>query len=343
MDRKELLSLLRRVRPAVVVGAEVQAFASVFFSQGRLYAYNDELGIHVEMPEPSDEFGVDFRTLNVWLGSCSGSEVTWDSSDGVVTFRCARSRVKLPSLSLDQLIFPAQGRNMLSVPGTGEFIQLLEDCAKSMAADYDRPKYLGVTFVQNEEESFAYSTTNIVLSRAWSYSGGDKICTVIPPLFVETLLTRAESTEVETLEYGERWMSASLRNGDTLVTRCLATTDQEMYEGIFDDCAEQDGPRFALTEGLCEDLISLKKLSRMSDMAHASVVISGGTARVGLVGEAFDFASDRDVDTEGEVSCFLAPSKLPNGLAPGMGVKVTPSCIVFTGKTSMTAISCVNG
>ena len=81
MQRTELLATLRRLKPAVLGDQDVQALSSVYFSDGYIYAFNDELGIRIEAGVEDLELGVDYKLLTTWLAGIRGAEVTWQQTD----------------------------------------------------------------------------------------------------------------------------------------------------------------------------------------------------------------------------------------------------------------------
>lgn len=192
IERKALTEVVNLVKPALSTAAYIPALTHICFDGEYATAYNDVAAISIKSPMdlecclPGDLLA---RTLNsfaathVALQPGSGSEVVMSSG---------RSKIKMPTLPVDQFPFtlPENGKGGFDV--TAEMLKGIDRCLISVGNDPTHPAQMGITLdVDEDGHAVLFSTDNFSISRYQTKSKidlpGDSPV-ILPTFFCSQLL-----------------------------------------------------------------------------------------------------------------------------------------------------------
>ena len=140
VNRVELLKALNLVKAGIAAKEVVEQSTSFVFQAGQVITYNDEIAIHVPLPEGFDlEGATPAKELLSILSRFKGEEVEIDLDENEIKLKCGRSRagVRLEatiSLPLDELKIPKKWNKL-----PADFIEGLKSCIPSAARDMTYP------------------------------------------------------------------------------------------------------------------------------------------------------------------------------------------------------------
>lgn len=195
IERKELLAVLERVKPAIARNDLVEQFAHLWFTGKVVSAYDDSIGLGIEAPLAVDfAGGVRGAVLLGMLGASGASEAELTTEGDSIKLKLGRSRLELPCLPADQQLWVfSKIKGGKSFELTEKMIEAFKAVSVAAGANMSIKETLGVALESNGKTLSFYATDDRTVARArvslptgWPLAKGERI--VIPHAFVEQLI-----------------------------------------------------------------------------------------------------------------------------------------------------------
>lgn len=167
VDRKELISLVNMVRPAISGQDFIPVLACVCFDSGEVYASNDVMRIATEdtVDFPYDGAVPGERLLKV-LNSFSTKHVALQLEKGTITIGTGKSSVNLPFYGEDAFINdPVEGDALLTHVIDKRMIEGIKLCLISIGQDAMHPEHMGIQLSDIDGALYMHSTDNVTASQ----------------------------------------------------------------------------------------------------------------------------------------------------------------------------------
>lgn len=165
IERKALTEVVNLVKPALSTAAYIPALTHIRFDGNYATAYNDVTAITVranldlDCCLPGDLLA---RTLN----SFSAQHVAIQKGTGAeVVLSSGRSKIKMPSLPIDQFPFDLPDDAGEAIEVTAEILKGIDRCLISVGNDPTHPAQMGITLDADDGKAVLYSTDNFSISR----------------------------------------------------------------------------------------------------------------------------------------------------------------------------------
>jgi DNA polymerase III sliding clamp (beta) subunit (PCNA family) len=211
MNRSDLVADLALVSKALGAHNMIQVFQSFCFKDGRVWAYNGELGIQAPC-SVEGAFGLHGETLLKLLKATKSKEIDILSRDNSIEIVSGESKLTMPFLTEEAFVFePTSSAWQVSVDLTSEFIEGLRVCLLTAARDSSMEALMGVRLVLDDPVRI-YSCDNDSITKAVipELAAGGEIF-VLSNAFCETLIRICKDRDFGgRLFLGEDWACAKL-------------------------------------------------------------------------------------------------------------------------------------
>jgi len=233
MDRTQLVKKLELASRALANNNLIEIYQSFRFSNGKVLAYNDVLGISTDC-EIEDEFLVDGVTLRDLLKATTAEEIEVNLEDDHVSIIAEKSLFKLPFREIDDFPFEEpKDKWDVSLTMDEAFIKGMEICLVTSATDQTQEAIMGVSLRAAGKVLALYSCDGDALTRfrTTAHVKDAKQHYMLPNSFCEAITKMFGELECEEalLEVNGEWAKATL--GDCIVYGRIQTKEPEFdYE-----------------------------------------------------------------------------------------------------------------
>lgn len=198
LDRGELLAKLDNLKAALKVGGTVPALGHFWFDGKYVYAYDGGLGMRSAL---STEFslGVPSTQLLGLLKSSTVKEVEIAESEGAVTLKLGKARMRVVALDLEKRIwdFPDKlPKEAYQVELTEEFLEGLRKVAVVKPSHPQRVEHHGVVVVPSDKgKGYDFYTTDSKTMARCSVKAKEPYDEnlILPRPFVDQILRQCEA------------------------------------------------------------------------------------------------------------------------------------------------------
>jgi hypothetical protein len=129
IERKELLTALEPLKPALAVRSSIAELSHVWFDREFAYAYDNGKGIRVKFACPL-KLGVSGPLLLGLVEQSSADTFTLEENDTALTFKSGRSNVKLVTLPFEGRVWPypekSKGKPLATIKVSEGFLAALK-------------------------------------------------------------------------------------------------------------------------------------------------------------------------------------------------------------------------
>lgn len=196
IDRKELLTVLEIVKPALARNDQVEAYSHIWFSGTAVSAYDDAIGLGITAPLKTEFKGGIRGTVLLGVLSNSGAkDVDFSQGDSEsLKITAGRSRFETPCLPLEQQLWKfSKGKGAKTFTLTDEMASVLKRTLIATGADLSMPETLGITMLGGKKTLYFYATDTKSVARGivdkpdgWDLPEGERI--IVPSTFLDQLL-----------------------------------------------------------------------------------------------------------------------------------------------------------
>lgn len=305
MNRGALLKTLELVSPALATTNLVPVFGCFVFTNSKVMAYNDVIGIVAPWETKGQPFAANGQILLGLLrnSSSEGVDIVCDpkkSEDLKITL--GKSASKLPFFGEDEFIFLEPDIDALDKTKlTPALLLATQTCLTTSSTDNSMPALMGVCF--NFEEGALFSCDGDALTKHRADIRGKGVYTA-PNQFCSALSRICEETETYDgeLVFTRQWVRASLANGYVLYGRMIENDTPLDHEKLITRSL-QGGPEFVgLPKGLNEALARARVFAD-AESTPTTFSIKDGTLKMatdtkhsGQVKDVLNIKGHKDVE-----------------------------------------------
>lgn len=208
INREALLRLVNLVRPALSTQDYIPAFKTIRFADRYATAYNDILGIKIELPSSALSLGLCLpgEMLIKTLSSFNAESVMLQPSDkdGSLLITSGRSKIKLPTIPAKNFVFAEPDGKAPTFNLDDDMLTGIQLCLVGVSNDPTRPATQGVTLeVDGKGRAVLFSTDNATISMYRTRSKlklpGDAPV-IMPKLFCEQLVVLVKAFPKSNIE-----------------------------------------------------------------------------------------------------------------------------------------------
>jgi len=162
LPRKDLLAALETVAPAVAAKSPLEALMCVWFNGDTLMAFNDVIGITVPFKSPF-KGGMNGALLTGFLSHSGADTVSFEEVEGedgaLMRMKAAGAKLEAGLLPLSASVWDqpeVTGKPTRTIGN--DFLVMLETVMLSAGRDTSVQDQLGVTFIPDKDDLYAYTT-----------------------------------------------------------------------------------------------------------------------------------------------------------------------------------------
>lgn len=342
MNRKQLLDILGRVKPALASNDLIPALTHLWFSGQEVLAYNDAVGISAPCDVGFSGM-VPGSTLLSMLQMSRAKDVEFASGDGDVLVKAASAKIKLPLLPLDKPLFEmpeASGDDELPA-SSSDFVAAVSACLRSVTTDPSVPDQLGITVIPGKKSIDLYSTNGVTISFA-SVPVSGKVAlsrrVVLSSHFCEQLVRLARGDKKARLVVAEDHALLRTSGGVRLFGRLVEV------ESPLDFAAQVAE---LVPEGIDEAVVPIPTgFTRILDRAlvvadpsgeraYTQISVRGGRATFFTKSARGEIRDGMTVGDIPDVTASADPHWLRVGCADFTKILVTKECVIMRGERSL--------
>ena len=272
MNRKDLVSLLELVKPALADTNLVPVFTCFAFNQKTVSAYNDVLGIVANCDIGDHPFAVNGNTLIGLLQHSQAEEVEFQVGNEDVAISTGRSDFKLPYFNETEFLFEEpEDATTASIKLSKGLTNCIEICRTTSSSDSSAPALMGVCFNFTNRSLYSCDGDSITKAMPDLMKGGGIF--TAPNSFCDTVLKICAETDTYEGEllFSEGWAVANVRSGFTIYGRLIENNNLLDHQKEIDDTLK----------GLKFDYVDLP-MGFNSALSRARVVADAESAKTTL-------------------------------------------------------------
>lgn len=233
MKRKELISIMQTVEPAIASTTFVPVLSHFWFTGKRVMAFNDHIAISMRCE--TEFVGAVPRTLLALLTTTPAEEIEMQVKERTLQIKAASSRFKLAIMGKEDFLFkmPKMKSNEPIGVDASRFVQAMETCMYSVGTDTSRADHLGVTMIEEAGKLLLFATDQETISHAAvPLKGSLGIKRVILPAdFCRQFLVLAKGAASIKLELAEDYVL--FRDGPVMLYGRLVEPDNPLnFKGV---------------------------------------------------------------------------------------------------------------
>ncbi len=255
MERKDLLDILDKVKPALSTKPLIPIFQTFCFTGETVYAYNDVLGI-IAPCEVDLKIGIPGDTLLGLLSNSRGKNITFeiDEKKNETIVKTGGSKIKLPYFEETEFLFEEPEDDWETVLDLDdEVLDAFSCCLITVSEDTTQQAFMGVTiFNDSKNHEFCFYscdgdclTRYIVLTADKATIDKDKggrtyivpteFCQAVLRLITMLGLETEEGEPLGTLSINDDWACADFETGHKIYGRIIEKDKPTDFEKMFDD------------------------------------------------------------------------------------------------------------
>lgn len=166
LARLDFLEALKRAEPALGAATAVPQFARFWFDGNYVTAFNDDLGVRVDL-KTGFKGGVNGDTLIELLKASKAPQVDITKEGNKLHLNMGRARPSLAANDLDEAVWSMPEPSGETLPvDSDKLIEGVRHCMRSIGSIPSIPESMGVTFTAEKKELVLYSTKNTAMSKA---------------------------------------------------------------------------------------------------------------------------------------------------------------------------------
>ena len=238
MNRDEFLTILNQAAPALSSKDLVPILACFCFDGKTVMAYDDTVALRIPCVT---EFagGVRGDVLLGFLKATRAKEVAFDfEKANQLVVLAGRAELKQPLVPVADFVFEEpKTAGALQLPLVPELVDGLKKCLISMGRDPAHSWRLGITISFSRTKIQLFSSDNQIASRVELKcelpEEFENESVVLPPKFVELLISSAGKKAEGTLTLTAGWVKLEYSNGAVLFARAIDTVDVQAFNKVF--------------------------------------------------------------------------------------------------------------
>jgi hypothetical protein len=234
MNREELVTALKKCRPALASNDLIPVLSHYCFDKDRVFAYNDVMCIAVEVPVgircalPGDPL---YRIIE----SFSSEEVFLEQqkTDVLVRGKTKKSKVVMPFLPPPTYLYrdPLDSNIKQEMDLTEEFVNGLQFCLDSVPDNALLPYQMGVTLAK---DGFMYASDGTTVAYAEASMGIERAI-ILPAAFCKQVVSLFTEEDAGVLFLGSDFAIAEFNPGVMVFTKLPFDAEVGRFEKVIDD------------------------------------------------------------------------------------------------------------
>jgi len=253
IDRKELLTALEPLKPALSNRGAVVELSHIWFDSEFAYAHDGGMGVRVKLETPF-KLGVPGNLLLGLLNQAGAESLTLDAKEDTLAFKAGKSNVKLATLPLDSRVWPypekPTSKPVATIKVSEALIAGLKQVFVVKPSNPTRMEHHGVSIFPVEKEVDLYTTDSkmVAVTPVTEPLVGKIKSAVLPRNFAEQLVAQCKAGAELKLYSDCFTVTASPKV--TLYSNVFDTSDMYDMPSIADKFSdEKAAPPFKLPEG----------------------------------------------------------------------------------------------
>lgn len=212
MKRKELVTTLELLKPALADTNMVPVYQCFMFSGENVAATNDQIAISARCKGLKESFAANGNTLLGLLQNSRAEDVKFNLEAHDVHITAARSVFKLPYFKQDEFLFkePVIKQFETVLPIDAELLGGLEACLLTVSKDNTQPALMGIT-IHEGNTLFSCDGDAVTRSKQRVKANGtpDRL---LPTLFCETVVKLLMATDAKRGDFciSAEWAMATI-------------------------------------------------------------------------------------------------------------------------------------
>lgn len=320
MKRTDLMNTLKRAEHALGSKDLVPVFQCFLFDGKHALAYNDVVAISVPCPFEI-KGGLNGRLLLDWLAACRSNDVAVVPKKDEIQLKGGRSKLNLPLVDSEDFIFEFPKERGHKLTMSEDVVSMIEAVAISMGTDANNPWRLGITVDFKNGKATFYSSDNISASRGnLAVKIGKPLngkAVILPPRFVELLLSFQKKDAAKTLIFGNGWIEASFESGLRLWSKMISEIEPDTFRELFAAQLGKKSPAaITIPRGLDSCLDRVRVMLTHAKLDNVAATVKKGTLKLfadSQLGQVEDMIRIKDhPDVEEKISPTHIARALPH-------------------------------
>ena len=330
-DREQMAAILGKVAPALAVKDLVQIFCCFCFEKGFVHSFDDICSIRFPATFGFSG-GIKGELLLGWLNSSRAKEIEIIPGEGQINFKAGRSKHYAPLLPVEDFLFtppPMKAAEEREIDV--KFIEALTKVSISMGRDASQVWRYGVTCLPSGTAYTLFATDDKTISRVivGKPEEGSK-ATLLPPRFVDLLLTLAKTDTPKKMLLTPEWVSIKFQSGLVLFSKAVSGASPKKYQNLLSGLDEQTKSRVEIPKGFDRCLSRALLVIKHAKDPHTDLSCDGTRLRFETVSPAGDVKDSLPFE-HGKISVKVDPALIEKGLPFCDKIAIIDSCVRMTG------------
>lgn len=228
MQREQLKEVLAHIKPAVSTTDIIPSMRCVFFDGEHAHAWDDTIAAKVPCEIELDG-GVPAPELIDWVGKATGEVVTVTEEESAVTFKCGRSKLRLPLTPLEEYQWEEQ-HDMSDDSINPDDIQQLALAFKrilpAIGSDPEMDKHFGVSVTALEDGTVMLSATNELIAMIQGVNFQiTPLSTTVHPRFAALMAKLIKDENIQDVRFSDAWTDFTMKDGSSYWCRTCPAGD----------------------------------------------------------------------------------------------------------------------
>jgi len=335
IDRKQLVAALGQIAPALSVEDAIPALSCFCFDGKLVYAWDDRTALILPHDDnfPSIKGGILGRVLLDFLTHCSHKSVEFTDTGKTVLVKSGRAKMEISKIGPKEFTWEEpETKKGTTRDLTPKFLAGLSRASVAMGMEEKAGWMFGVTVLvhDNGYECFASDNRLVAYARAGK-TDTDPKGYVIPPKFVEHLISISKSDAAKTITFNDKWVEAKFASGLRLFARTFAKAEPSDYRTMLAQYMKRDGEvlipknfeRSMVKANLVFDFMVDEK-----KMVHLD--IADNKLKVTALSEIADVRESMDIE-QPDISVGVDPKQVLRVSGVAQSMSVHKACLKFSG------------
>ena len=345
LSRKDLVSKLERVAPALAGNDLVPVLSHFAFRGDEVVAHNDQIAISV--PCKTDFEGcIQGKTFLELMNASKALQIEFDDKPEELVVIAASSRMTLPMFPLaqfDEIFTLPEQRKRDELPvDTKAFLAAIDCCMRSVSLDTSVPDQLGVTMIVDGKDLLLFSTDNATMSHAVVKLKGkpDWKRAILSAAFCKEMLSLADKAKALHLEiHTDKGYSMLVNTTSTLWGKLIESSKPVSFIDTFEDMCPADANKIMVEipkklQGIVERACIISAIN-VESVRTQITVSNGGKAKFRTTTKRGSVTDTLGMDGKHyNVELAVDPKLLKRGWGAFERMLITKRCFIMATKST---------
>lgn len=332
MIRNELLTMLKKIEPALAAKDLVPVLACICFGNGRVFAYDDLIGLSMPIEDAPVKGAIRGRIMLEFLSRTSAKEVEFiaDGEDKLI-IKAGRSKLTTPLLPESDFEFKEPDLDQkIKLSVSDGFIDALEKCSISLGTDPNHQWRLGVTINPVDGGATFYSTDNRTATRCKTKLDLGEVAVLLPPRFVSLFLGIVKSDPATEIIVADRWVTVVFDSGLQLFSRIGSKPEPKEYETLFANYNVEKA--IDLPQGFARCMERAESILAFSRDKYSNFEVKEGKLVIVTESDAGRCRDNVPAEDHPEISVDVPPGLILRALEKAERILITKAMVMLRGK-----------